>query len=307
MTNTLRAPRRAETSRKPSGMPTGCSGSKRKNSVSSTDTPVSARRSKVSRSSGPSCRMSYGGTPTLGVAVSRIPILRNPAAAATVTSSGGVVSSTVRWAREISLGAILRLDYALAHRCACVGLHHMIPPRTGPLEDRSRHRTMTTTKARRRSEAMKTEHWVYLSVVAIAIALVWAGSVVTLCAQQAGSGVVAIDPDEIGGVGTGPKGPEASGRGIEGTAGHRTEFARMVVTDDQGRYVIPDLPKAKYRVWVRGYGLVDSPKIDSQPGKQLNLRAVTAPDAAAAAKYYPAIYWYSMLKIPPATEFGGTS
>ena len=64
--------------------------------MSSTDTPVSARRSKVSRNSGPSLRMSYGGMPTLGVAVSRMPMLRKPAAAATVTSSGGVVSSTVR-------------------------------------------------------------------------------------------------------------------------------------------------------------------------------------------------------------------
>ena len=29
------------------------------------------------------------------------------------------------------------------------------------------------------------------------------------------------------------------------------------MTDDQGRYVVPDLPIAKYKVWVRGYGLVD--------------------------------------------------
>src|SRR5215813_15450370 len=136
MTRTFLAPNLAETSRKPSGTPTGWSGSKRRNSVSRTFTPVSASRRRVSRKTGPSRRMSYGGTPTLGVAVSRIPIVRNPAAAATVTSSGGVVSSTVRWAREISLSAIPRLDYALARRCAYVGLHTMIPPRTGPLEDR---------------------------------------------------------------------------------------------------------------------------------------------------------------------------
>ena len=75
-----------------------------------------------------------------------------------------------------------------------------------------------------------------------------------------------------------------------------TSYAKMVVTDDQGRYVVPDLPKAKYKVWVRGYGLVDSAKVDGEPGKQLNLRAVPAPNEAEAAKYYPAIYWYSMLK-----------
>jgi len=77
-----------------------------------------------------------------------------------------------------------------------------------------------------------------------------------------------------------------------------------VVTDDQGRYVIPDLPKANYDVWVRGYGLVDSPKVKSEPGKQLDLTAVPAPDEKAAAQYYPAIYWYSMLEIPTADKFG---
>src|SRR6267142_1647032 len=58
---------------------------------------------------------------------------------------------------------------------------------------------------------------------------------------------------------------------------------------------------------VRGYGLVDSAKADGEPGKPLNLRSVPAPSAAAAAQYYPAIYWYSMLKIPDADQFGGKS
>src|SRR5262249_23905843 len=80
-------------------------------------------------------------------------------------------------------------------------------------------------------------------------------------------------------------------------AGLRTTCAKMVVTDDQGRYVLPDLPKANYTVWVRGYGLVDSSKLTSAPGKILNLNAVPASNAAAAAEYYPAIYWYSMLKV----------
>ena len=86
-----------------------------------------------------------------------------------------------------------------------------------------------------------------------------------------------------------------------------TKFARIVVSDDQGRYVIPDLPKAKYKVWVRGYGLVDSPKVDGEPGKLLDLSAVAAPSEIAAAQVYPAIYWYSMLKIPDASQFGGKS
>jgi len=66
-------------------------------------------------------------------------------------------------------------------------------------------------------------------------------------------------------------------------------FIRIVVTDDQGRYVVPDLPRANYDIWVRGYGLVDSPKVKSAPGKLLNLKAVSAPSEAAAAQYYPAI------------------
>ena len=86
-----------------------------------------------------------------------------------------------------------------------------------------------------------------------------------------------------------------------------TKFTRIVVTDDQGRYLVPDLPKAKYKVWVRGYGLVDSPQVDSEPGKMLNLTAVGAPNEAAAAQYYPAIYWYAMLQIPEQSQFGGKS
>ena len=126
-------------------------------------------------------------------------------------------------------------------------------------------------------------------------------------AQVQAQTAVAIDSDDIGGVVTGPKGPEAGVWVIAETSDLPTRFAKMVVTDDQGRYVVPDLPKAKYKVWVRGYGLVDSAKVDGEPGKQLNLTAVAAPNDAAAAQYYPAIYWYSMLKIPGADQFGGKS
>src|SRR5689334_23754081 len=132
-------------------------------------------------------------------------------------------------------------------------------------------------------------------------ALVWAP--IAARAQTA----VAIDSDDIGGVVTGPNGPEAGVWVIAETTDLPTRFARMVVTDDQGRYVLPDLPKAKYKIWVRGYGLVDSPKVDGEPGKHLDLTAVPAPNDAAAAQYYPAIYWYSMLKIPGADQFGGKS
>ncbi len=119
---------------------------------------------------------------------------------------------------------------------------------------------------------------------------------------------VAIDSDDIGGVVTGPNGPEAGVWVIaETTDLPTTKLAKIVVTDDAGRYLVPDLPKAKYKVWVRGYGLVDSPKVDAEPGRHLNLTAVKAPNDAAAAQYYPAIYWYSMLKIPDQSQFGGKS
>ena len=52
--------------------------------------------------------------------------------------------------------------------------------------------------------------------------------------------------------------------------------------------------------------MVDSPKIKSKPGKLLQLKAVTAPSAKAAAEYYPGVYWYSMLEIPGKGEFPGT-
>jgi hypothetical protein len=125
------------------------------------------------------------------------------------------------------------------------------------------------------------------------------------CAMGDSGGGVGIGDSDIGGVVTSANGPEAGVWVIAETTGLPTKYAKMVVTDDRGRYVVPGLPKATYDVWVRGYGLVDSPKVRSEPGKTLNLSALVAPDERAAAQYYPAIYWYSMLEIPPASEFGG--
>src|ERR1044071_7122767 len=115
-----------------------------------------------------------------------------------------------------------------------------------------------------------------------------------------------VKADEIGGVVSGAKGPEAGVWVIAETRDLPTKYVKIVVTDDQGRYVLPELPKGNYDVWVRGYGLVDSPKTKSAPGKQLNLKAVAAPSRAAAAQYYPAIYWYSMVKVPDKALFPGT-
>jgi hypothetical protein len=119
---------------------------------------------------------------------------------------------------------------------------------------------------------------------------------------HAQSAPLQIGPKEIGGVVKSTLGPEAGVWVIAETNDFATRFAKIVVTDDQGRYLIPDLPTANYRVWVRGYGLADSAKVPAVPGGTLDLTAVVAPDAATAAKVYPAAYWYAMLKVPDAAE-----
>jgi len=145
----------------------------------------------------------------------------------------------------------------------------------------------------------------YVPIVAIAIAVFVSASLTGLRGQVA-TGPVAVDNDDIGGVVTSPRGPEAGVWVIAETTDLPTKFNRTVVTDDQGRYVVPDLPKANYNVWVRGYGLVDSQKVQAAPGKILNLTAVVAPNARAAADYYPAAYWYSLARVPDKSEFPGT-
>src|ERR1700675_4963356 len=134
---------------------------------------------------------------------------------------------------------------------------------------------------------MTKKRSLYLSVAAICLAgcFIWS--------QPRAETTVPIKMTDIGGVVTGPHGPEAGVWVIAETHDLPTRFAKMVVTDDQGRFVVPDLPKAKYQVWVRGYGLVDSAKVDAALGQHLALTAVPAPDDAAAAKYYPAIYWFA--------------
>ena len=136
----------------------------------------------------------------------------------------------------------------------------------------------------------------------VCVAALAAGSLVGLGAVQGGN-APAIDNDDIGGVVTSSKGPEAGVWVIAETKALPTGFSRSVVTDDQGRYVIPDLPKATYQVWVRGYGLVDSAKVAGTPGQHLNLTATVAPDEKAAAQVYPANYWFAMLNIPKQSEF----
>jgi hypothetical protein len=137
-------------------------------------------------------------------------------------------------------------------------------------------------------------------VLAIAAALVASPH---SAARQLPRSTVQIDRDDIGGSVLGPRGPEPGVWVVAETTDLPTRFAKIVVTDDTGRYLVPDLPNARYSVWVRGYGLVDSPKVPATPGTLLDLHAVAAPNAAAAAQYYPPVYWFSMMHVPAAREF----
>jgi hypothetical protein len=121
-------------------------------------------------------------------------------------------------------------------------------------------------------------------------------------AGQAGRGVE-VGPDNIGGTVTSSNGPEAGVWVIAETNDLGTKYRKIVVTNDKGQYLLPDLAKANYKLWVRGYGLVDSAPVDAKLGQTVALRAVVAPNARAAAQYFPADYWYSMIKIPTKSAF----
>ena len=152
---------------------------------------------------------------------------------------------------------------------------------------------------------MTTNRALTLAIAGV-IGIIWITSGAGTGAVQQSGNAVRIDNDDIGGVVTGPRGPEAGVWVIAETTDLPTRFSRTVVTDEQGRYLVPDLPKANYSVWVRGYGLVDSSKVQSAPGRVLNLTALTAPNPRAAAEYYPAAYWYSLVQVPAKSEFPGT-
>ena len=111
-----------------------------------------------------------------------------------------------------------------------------------------------------------------LAVVAIltGVGLAWIGT------RTAAQPAVMIDADDIGGVVRSASGPEAGVWVIAETDDLATKYRKTVVTDDQGRYVLPDLPDASYGVWVRGYGLVDSSPVTGEPGQTLDLTASTA-------------------------------
>ncbi len=129
----------------------------------------------------------------------------------------------------------------------------------------------------------------------------------TLLSSLANAAPPALPEGYISGVVKSSRGPEAGVWVIAETKELQTPFVKIVVTGDDGRYVLPQLPTATYNVWVRGYGLVDSDRVEGRPGDTaLDLTAKLAATPAEAAKVYPGNYWLSLLQPPAPSEFPGT-
>ncbi len=136
-----------------------------------------------------------------------------------------------------------------------------------------------------------------ISLLSMIGAAVWDDSADRLQAAQN----VPIDASSISGVVLNGGKPEAGVWVLAETKSLPTLFRRIVVTDDQGRFLVPDLPQADYEVWVRGYGLRDSERVKAALGQRLELTAVSAANSQEAAKLYPSNYWFSLYE-PPAKE-----
>ena len=116
----------------------------------------------------------------------------------------------------------------------------------------------------------------------------------------------ALPAGVITGVVTSEQGPEAGVWVIAETDDLNTKFRKIVVTNDQGRFLLPELPRAAYQVWVRGYGLLDSRPVRGALGQDLRLTASVAKTPREAAQIYPANHWLSLMEMPSESEFPGT-
>ena len=142
----------------------------------------------------------------------------------------------------------------------------------------------------------RTVAWVLLAVGCVAVR-------VTIGGQQNVPGLT-IDKSSIGGTVVNSNGgkAEAGVWVIAETKSLQTPFRKIVVTDDQGRYLVPDLPEGTYELWVRGYGLKDSAKTPGARGAMVQLKVDNAATPQEAAKIYPASYWTAMIQPPPKSE-----
>ena len=144
-------------------------------------------------------------------------------------------------------------------------------------------------------------------VAAVTLAAV-AGSAASsaAAAAQAASAAAVAGETSISGVVRSAAGPEAGVWVIAETDDLETGFRKIVVTSDDGRFLIPELATATYDVWVRGYGLADSEPRPARPGDTLELTVSAAATPREAAAVYPANYWYSLIEVPPPADFPGT-
>ena len=129
-------------------------------------------------------------------------------------------------------------------------------------------------------------------------------STVALVLSVIASGQVPAADGYIGGTVTSSSGPEAGVWVIAETGDLPTNLIKIVVTNDAGRFMLPELPNANYKVWVRGYGLADSEPVEISPGRDdVRLTAKLAATPQEAAKVYPGNYWWSLLELPEEGEF----
>src|ERR1700730_4696011 len=159
------------------------------------------------------------------------------------------------------------------------------------------------TKNRKRSPMM----FLMMSLLLVAWIVKTKAGQASASVRQAEADRVAVAARDMGGVVSSANGPESGVWVIAETSDLPTKFRKIVVTDDKGRFLVPDLPRANYKLWVRGYGLTDSAPVEASPGKKLALIAVPAPDARSAAQIYPANYWFSLIHVPPARDFPMTA
>src|SRR5688572_17739955 len=93
---------------------------------------------------------------------------------------------------------------------------------------------------------------------AVALGVAALTSVGLLAVLQAQSPTPRMPQGFISGTVESSKGREAGVWVIAQTTQTPTPLTKIVVTGDDGRFVVPELPNVAFNVWVRGYGLVDS-------------------------------------------------
>ena len=112
-----------------------------------------------------------------------------------------------------------------------------------------------------------------LRMARLTLLLTAAALVIWLAPASAAVNAATDNNGVIRGTVTSVNGPEAGVWVIAETNDLETVFRKIVVTGDDGRYVLPELPTASYDIWVRGYGLVDSTPVSGSPDQELDLTA----------------------------------